>query len=248
MDNKEFSKKELIQILETIQTLINCRNEDDIKTVLEKAKELVCAERSIGGLTLYDTKGLPQVRNIINGSYPEEWFEAYREEKLYEIDPIVWHHHKFLGTQIWADTYKRYKDKIHPEFIYNANNFGLCFGIAGGIHSPNNMLTSIISFAGSRNNFGTHQKAIIDILTPNFHQAIVRVCKENENRPLPYLTPREKEIVKWIKAGKTNWEISMILNISERTVRFHLENIKYKFDATNKAHVAAIAMEQGEAD
>lgn len=248
MDNKEFSKKELIQILETIQTLINCRNEDDIKTVLEKTKELVCGDYSICGLGAYDSKGSSEVKSIINGSYPEEWFIAYKEEKLYEIDPIIWWHYKFFGTQIWADTYKKYKEQISPEFIYNANSFNLNFGISSGIQCAHNNLASIITFANSKNYFGTHQKAIIDIFTPHFHQAIVRVCKGNENRPLPYLTPREKEIIKWITAGKTNWEISMILNISERTVRFHLESIKCKFDATTKAHVVAISMEQGDVD
>ncbi|MBI5874894.1 MAG: autoinducer binding domain-containing protein [Deltaproteobacteria bacterium] len=248
MDNKEFSKTELIQILETIQTLINCRNEADIKTVLEKTKDLVCADYSICGLGAYDNKGLSEVKNIVNGSYPEGWFVAYKEEKLYEIDPIVWWQYKFFGTQIWADTYKKYKNKASPEFIYNANSFNLNFGISSGIQCAHNNLASITTFANSKNYFRAHQKVIVDILTPNFHQAILRVCKGNEKRPLPYLTPRESEIIQWIKEGKTNWEISMILSISERTVRFHLENIKNKLDATTKAHVVAIAMEQEKAD
>ncbi|MBI5047608.1 MAG: autoinducer binding domain-containing protein [Deltaproteobacteria bacterium] len=248
MDYKRFSKRELIQILETIQTLMNCRNEADIKMVLEKAKELVCGEYSICGLGVYDNKGVPEVNNVINGSYPEGWFEVYREEKLYEIDPIVWHHHKFLGTQIWADTYKKYKEKISPKFIYNADSFGLSLGIAGGIRSPSGRLTSIISFANDKNYFGAHEKAIMDILVPNFHEALVRVCRENKRKPLPYLTVKEKEIIKWVREGKTNWEISAILNVSERTIRFHIENIKNKLDAATKAHVVAIAMERGEAD
>lgn len=245
MDYGRFSKKELMEILDITQSAICCKNESDIKLLLERTKELLCGERSIGGLTLYESNGLPQVTNIINGSYPEGWFEAYREEKLYEIDPIVWHHHKFLGTQIWADTYKKYKKRVSPKFIYNADSFGLSFGIAGGMRSRSGGLTSIISFTNSKNHFKAHQKIIMDIITPHFHQALLRVCREkNARKTLSYLTPREREIVKWIVAGKTNWEISAILNISERTVRFHVESIKYKFDATNKAHVVAIAMEQ----
>jgi DNA-binding CsgD family transcriptional regulator len=34
------------------------------------------------------------------------------------------------------------------------------------------------------------------------------------------------------------------LNISERTVKFHIQNIERKLDAVNKAHAVAIAMEQ----
>lgn len=246
MDYKRFSKEDLMEILDLIQSTFACKSEVDVKILLEKTKELVCAERSICGLMVYDGKGLPENKALINGSYPEGWFEVYKEKKLYEIDPIVWHHHKFLGTQIWTDTYKKYKEKVSPKFIHNAESFGLCFGIAGGIHSPNNMLTSIISFASSRNHFTTHQKAIIDTLTPHFHQAIIRVCKENEKRALPHLSPREREILQWVTDGKTNWEISVILNISERTVKFHIDNIKEKVGAVSKTHAVAILMEHEE--
>ncbi|MBI5328091.1 MAG: autoinducer binding domain-containing protein [Deltaproteobacteria bacterium] len=248
MGYKDFSKKEVMQILETIQTLITCRNEADIKTVLEKAKELVCGDYSICGLGVCNDNRLIGARTIINSSYPDAWFIAYGEKKLYEIDPIVWWHSKFLGTQTWADTYKQYKEKISPEFIHNAKSFNLNFGISSSILSTHTRLGSIINFAGSKNHFGAHQKAIVDIIIPHCHQAIAKVCKESARKPLPSLTPREAEIIQWIKDGKTNWEISVILNLSERTVKFHIENIKNKLNATNKAHAVAIALEQGQAD
>ena len=47
-----------------------------------------------------------------------------------------------------------------------------------------------------------------------------------------------------MKAGKTNWEISVILNISERTVKFHVQNIERKLNAVNKTHAVAIALDQ----
>ena len=35
------------------------------------------------------------------------------------------------------------------------------------------------------------------------------------------LSPRELECLKWAAAGKTAWETSIILDISEGTVKFH---------------------------
>lgn len=246
MDYKELFKKELMETLDIIQHLLSCKNEADIKILLERTKELVCGEYSICGLVTHDSNGLEDVVNIINGSYPEEWFTAYKEKRLYTIDPIVWHHYKFSETQMWIDTYKRYADKASPEFIYDAGSFGLNYGISSSIKSPHNRLVSIVSVANSRNHFGTHQKIIVDILAPYFHQALIRLCKEAK-RQLPLLTPIEKEIIKWTKEGKTGWEISMILNISEWTVKFHMKNIKNKLDAINETQAVAIAMEQGDA-
>lgn len=48
------------------------------------------------------------------------------------------------------------------------------------------------------------------------------------------LSPREREILSWIATGKTSWETSSILGISETTVNFHLRNACRKLDASNR--------------
>lgn len=42
-------------------------------------------------------------------------------------------------------------------------------------------------------------------------------------------TAREIEILHWIARGKSDWEIGEILQISAKTVNFHVENSKRKF-------------------
>ena len=56
------------------------------------------------------------------------------------------------------------------------------------------------------------------------------------------LTLRENEVLKWIMEGKSTWDISKILNISESTVKFHIANIMKKLSAVNRTHAIAISM------
>jgi len=58
------------------------------------------------------------------------------------------------------------------------------------------------------------------------------------------LTDREKEILKWIMNGKSTWDIARILNISESTVKFHVDHIMKKFNAVNRAHAVAIYLQK----
>ncbi len=58
------------------------------------------------------------------------------------------------------------------------------------------------------------------------------------------LTEREKEILKWIMAGKSTWDIATILSITESTVKFHVDNIMKKFNAVNRAHAVAIYLQK----
>ncbi len=55
------------------------------------------------------------------------------------------------------------------------------------------------------------------------------------------LTVRESEVLVWISSGKSNRDISDILNISPRTVNKHLEQVFTKLGVENRAAAAAVA-------
>jgi LuxR family quorum sensing-dependent transcriptional regulator len=53
------------------------------------------------------------------------------------------------------------------------------------------------------------------------------------------LTARELECMRWVAAGKTDYEIGNILSISEATVKFHVNGARRKLGARNRAQAAA---------
>lgn len=55
------------------------------------------------------------------------------------------------------------------------------------------------------------------------------------------LTLREREILRWTSEGKTAEIIGTILNISTRTVNFHISNVLTKLVAVNKVQAVAKA-------
>ncbi len=59
------------------------------------------------------------------------------------------------------------------------------------------------------------------------------------------LSNRELEVLRWISEGKTNWEISKILCISERTVKFHVQNTLCKLGTTRRGQAVGVAMSLG---
>jgi DNA-binding CsgD family transcriptional regulator len=59
--------------------------------------------------------------------------------------------------------------------------------------------------------------------------------RETENN----LTKKEMEIMTWVTRGKTSHEIGKILEITERTVKFHLSNVYLKLGVCNRAQAAA---------
>jgi DNA-binding CsgD family transcriptional regulator len=55
----------------------------------------------------------------------------------------------------------------------------------------------------------------------------------------PRLTLRERDSLALVAEGKTDWEISVILGVSEATARFHVDNGRRKLGAVNRAQAVA---------
>jgi DNA-binding NarL/FixJ family response regulator len=63
--------------------------------------------------------------------------------------------------------------------------------------------------------------------------------------PAGLLTPRESEILSALGEGMSNKEIGRALGISAHTVKFHLETIFRKLDATSRAEAVAKGLRRG---
>jgi DNA-binding CsgD family transcriptional regulator len=70
-------------------------------------------------------------------------------------------------------------------------------------------------------------RAEIDALEPQIQALIVELCTEIHESP--FHTPREGQVLGLVRAGKSNKEIGAILNISERTVKYHVTSLFQKY-------------------
>ena len=69
-----------------------------------------------------------------------------------------------------------------------------------------------------------------------------RECGAQGRAPM---TARESEILAWVAAGKSDWAIGRILNISGKTVNFHVENAKRKLGVGTRLQAVMAAMRSG---
>jgi DNA-binding NarL/FixJ family response regulator len=58
------------------------------------------------------------------------------------------------------------------------------------------------------------------------------------------LTPREREVLQWLVAGKTNQEIGAALGISEKTVEKHLDAVFRKLGVASRVEAAVLAVKK----
>jgi DNA-binding CsgD family transcriptional regulator len=59
-----------------------------------------------------------------------------------------------------------------------------------------------------------------------------------DRRAQERLTPKERQVARWLAQAKTNGEIGTILGISTRTVEKHVENLLRKLHVENRTAAA----------
>jgi len=88
----------------------------------------------------------------------------------------------------------------------------------------------------------TELAKLIEILSPHIHVAFMRTVQNvNNDEPAVNLSTKEMQVLKWIVLGRSNKEIALLLNKSERTVKNQVHAILNKIGAANRAEAINIA-------
>ncbi|MDD5773025.1 MAG: LuxR C-terminal-related transcriptional regulator [bacterium] len=246
-NNDILSKQDAICLLDLINESLFCAKEKEFRILLDKLKNLLNFEYAVSASINLDKKGLIESYELVNLNYPAQWMEAYVEKRYDLIDPIVIENITKYNVQYWNDTYK--KHNAPKKFVNTAKDVGLKEGYTYGLKNLEGTHGTIFSFSGPKYKQQLRTEYILKYVIPHLHQALIRFLKPNmklnADKDDVLLSSREKEILNWVKYGKSSWEISVILHISERTVNFHVTNIMHKLDVVKRSQAVAVAIDQG---
>ncbi|WP_081880987.1 XrtB/PEP-CTERM-associated transcriptional regulator EpsA [Methylotenera sp. L2L1] len=120
-----------------------------------------------------------------------------------------------------------------------------------GFGDSNSKISSVVILARLHKPPSGNTARIFELIMPNLHCALIRVTSHRGNTVFDnsniasIITNRESEILQWLHMGKTNWEISSILDISPLTVKNHVQNILRKLNVQNRSQAAVKAAKVG---
>ena len=177
------------------------------------------------------------------------WEKHYQSANLAERDPIL---SKCLSGVLpinFLDLDPSALSKSHLATMSEAEDFKMNLGLSIPVHGPNNSL-SILSVYHDGTERSFHEAAtslpLLTVAALHLHEHQLEKSRTpSPNLPPTTLTEREAECLAWTSQGKTAWEISAILHVSERTVKFHLNNVMRKLGVHSRTHAVARAISLG---
>ena len=243
------SKDDLQHLLEIMHYTVQAETPEDVKHVLVRAKSFLPFEHLIGGLVRLGPQGTCEgFSDVLNVNFPDEWLYLYWKNRYAEVDPVLYALRKSQQAQVWSQVYANVTSEREKEFVETATSFGLVDGVTAGSLDPSCGVATFFAFAGGDAAEHGRYVKLLDYLGQHLHWALLRVSSKSSpsaDMCVTTLSPREVTILNWIKNGKTNWEISQIIGITERTIRFHVENIFSKLDVSSRSQAVAFAVQHG---
>jgi LuxR family transcriptional regulator, quorum-sensing system regulator LasR len=230
------------QYLDDILQLNDCKTHDEISATLRHLSRRLGFDAFLygGRFNVGDTRPVEHVET----NYSVAWRQRYIRSGYIQLDPTVSHAVGSLRPLVWSNDI--YLTDAQRGFREEAAAYGLISGITFPVHSKDGDV-ALLSLSLSQS--GTEARRHIQetqvwgpLIAMLAHDVMCGAVKRLHNTRQPTLTRRELEVLKWIAAGKSTWEISKLINISEHGVIYHVRNLLQKFDVTSRHQAVVKAM------
>lgn len=243
---KEADESQDLSSLERFEQVAKAASLSELSSEVRKITRSIGFSHYLYGAQVQLPNG-DTLQYIFSG-YPDAWMEAYLANQYIAIDPVVEHCFRrnsnipLLWTEHVFDTAER------KQFWEDARGHGVASGLSVPVRGANGEV-ALFSVANAETGkdalqHQVHVAGTMYLLGAYVHEAVRRLVYQPEGTRIaaPHFTARELECLKWWIFGKSGWEIGQLLHVSERTVRYHIDNIKRKLDVRSKSEVVAKAV------
>jgi LuxR family transcriptional regulator, activator of conjugal transfer of Ti plasmids len=185
-------------------------------------------------------------------SYPKSWTSRYFDLRYQELDPVVRRASREHGLFGWgrggsAPTGTREQRRFFEEAMTFGIRSGITIPIRAGFgqSAAFTLATDQAEPIGER--FMSESRDVLQLVGLYFHS---HVSTRRTDKPVSpgdqtVLSQRERQCLSWAARGKTVADIAILVEISPRTVTFHLANARRKLNASSIAHAVAEAIRRG---
>jgi LuxR family quorum sensing-dependent transcriptional regulator len=178
---------------------------------------------------------------VLMSGWSLDWVNRYTGHQYVHFDPVAKALQHRCAPYLWSEVCNRRLEPEERMVMGEAAEHGLASGISVPIYDVNGK-HSCVSFSGHHLNIDEERRGALQLIGFYAHHRL----RELGQRSRRCLSERERECLTWAAKGKTGWETSRILDISEETAREYVLSAARKLGTQNKVQTVAEAIRRGE--
>ena len=172
--------------------------------------------------------------------WPPAWLDLYVSRNFVAIDFSVAEARRRIAPFTWLEAKaERTLSRAEQELWNTAVQWGWTDGLSVPIHGPGGYF-AIVAMGGTQQPMPPslrNRLHIMAFLTHERCRALAGVAPVAD--PQAALTQRELECLRWVGAGKTDWEIATIIGLAPTTVKTHIDQGRKKLGARTRSQAVA---------
>lgn len=175
-------------------------------------------------------------------NYPTDWNIEYEQKNFSAIDPVVAHCNHSRLPVLWSEELFS-----KTPWLWDAlEKQGLQHGWSQSVHDEDSGVCLARSHCPITAFELYENLGFLVFMGRHLHALIAQTLpKKAAKSPAPHLSPREIDVLKLAADGKTADESGRILNLSARTIQFHIRSAMEKFGVHNKISAVIAAAKAG---
>lgn len=236
-----------MEFTDFIEKTIAAKTEDQMFAVYKTALADIGYDRVVFSLMNDHTDLSLKAGHGIMQNYPDDWMKHYVANGYEKHDPIRSFIFSEAGPFLWDKVSTVIElSKQQKACLEGGIEAGLNSGAAVALRGPNGNIAAVGTASSQKKKLGDHALWMMNAYSQQFYAAYTSLMATPSWREERlYLTDREREVLTWCAAGKSTWDICMILGISESTVKFHLKKVFVKLGTQNRQAAIVKALFKG---
>jgi LuxR family quorum-sensing system transcriptional regulator CciR len=176
-------------------------------------------------------------------NYPDEWVDELLGEGLAADDPVHFASRRSNTGFSWAELESIVAlSRQHLAILTRSTLFGLGDGFTVPVNVPGEPSGSC-SFAVQRGRSLPKRKLLCaELVGAHAFRAARRIHDLPRRRPRPHLSRRELQCLRLAAAGKTDFEIALILGIAHETARHYVKRARAAYDVVTRSQLVVHAL------
>ncbi len=185
---------------------------------------------------------------FLHSNYSPDWRNKYDAEKMHHVDPTFSHCVSKSTPLIWSPDI--FSDNRQKEMYEEASGYGIKSGVTLPIHGAKGELGILCFVSDIKPDVyfkreANHRLPELSYFRDFILESSQKFLSPSQPPAAISLTHRELECLKWAAAGKSSWEIGLIMKCAESTINFHFGNIRSKFGTTTRQQAIIKAINLG---
>jgi LuxR family quorum-sensing system transcriptional regulator CciR len=222
-----------------------CLSDDELKSLLDDvSRELGFEHFAIVHSVSFRRAG-PELISLDN--YPDAWAEEFVGKRLYLDDPVLQASQRTAKGFRWSNVARMLKlNSRHNRVLERSARYGMGHGFTVPANVPGEPCGSCSFAVRTGRDLPERNLRCAELIAIDAFDAGRRLRGLPHLGQVPHLNRRQRQCVRLLAAGKTDWEIAAILGLSHQTTRRYVKMARARYDVVSRTQLVVRALRDGQ--